>query len=348
MWAITNQTKFKAERTFARDADGAEIWIVAVRATFSISLDGQVAVAEEQDDVCLAPKYFGEPGRSSLRYDTDLVRTKPGTDVMLHAHAHAPYGRPVQALDVSWTVGSLSKEIRVVGDRVWWNASFNPRSVDLVPSEPQPYLSCPISYERAWGGVLPGGDARDPFNPAGIGTNAAPGQPVPNIEYPANPVRSSRYNGPPAGFGPIPCDWQPRVKFAGTYDEAWQKERQPLVPKDFQDSYYRCAPADQQVNGFLKGGEEVILRNLTPEGLLRFRLPQVSLGFNTRIVGGTTHHRAQLHTVIMEPEERRLIMVWQTALPCHHTLYTLKETVVFEKERMLVPVQNQPEVELVV
>ena len=84
MWAVTNQTKFKADRAVARSAAGAEIWIVAVRATFSVSLDGRVTVADDQDDVCLAPKYFGEPGGSSLRYDLDLVRTKPGTDVVLH------------------------------------------------------------------------------------------------------------------------------------------------------------------------------------------------------------------------------------------------------------------------
>jgi hypothetical protein len=61
MWALANQTKFKAERTFARDADGAEVWIVAVRATFSIQPDGQVLVAEEQQDVCQVPKFFGDP-----------------------------------------------------------------------------------------------------------------------------------------------------------------------------------------------------------------------------------------------------------------------------------------------
>src|SRR5271169_1288910 len=99
MWAINNQTKFKVDRTFARDADGAEIWIVAVRATFSIRPEGDVVLCDEQQDVCLAPKYFGEPGRSSLRYDADLVRTKPGTDVILNAHAHSPDRKPVSHVD---------------------------------------------------------------------------------------------------------------------------------------------------------------------------------------------------------------------------------------------------------
>jgi hypothetical protein len=326
MWAVTNETPFRAERAFARDADGAEVWIVAVRATFTFDAGGRVAVADAQEDVCRAPVYLGEPGRSSLRYDTDLVRTKPGTDVVLHAHAHAPGGRPAHAVDVGVSVGPLTKWLRVVGDRVWvdgWRGR--------AAGEPAPFVSLPIRYERAWGGPLPGADARDPHNPVGVG---AEGPAVPNCQFLDDTLRGGHDGRAPAGFGPIPGDWQPRARLAGTYDAAWERERQPLVPADFQDAFFRCAPADQQVPGFLHGGEEVVLTNLTPEGLVRFRLPRVALGFRTRVDGGTTHHRGQLHTVILEPEARRFMMVWQTALPCHHTLYTLKETVVVEKERV--------------
>ncbi len=111
-------------------------------------------------------------------------------------------------------------------------------------------------------------------------------------------------------------------------------EAQPLVAADFSDDYFRCAPKDQQINGFLKGGEEVVLENLTASGELRFRLPRITLGFSTRVAGGVTHHSGRVYSVIIEPDECRLIMVWQSALPCHHTLYTLKETVVFEKQRV--------------
>ena len=332
MWAVTNKTRFTVARTFARDAQGAEIWVVAVRATFSIESEGpdaQVMVAPEQHDVCLSPQYFGEPGQSSLRYDADVVRTKPGTDFVLHAHAHAPGGRPARAVDVAVAVGPMVKRLRVVGDRVWrkgWRA--------ISPSDPEPFISLPIRYERAWGGPLTDIDARDQFNPIGVGADVTPGAPVPNVESVDSPIESSRDAGPPAGFGPIPCDWQPRLKLAGTYDEAWQSERQPLVPADFQDAYFRCAPADQQIDGFLRGGEEVVLHNLTSTGLLRFRLPRVSLGFRTRFGRRAIHHRGQLHTIIIEPEERRLSMVWQSALPCHHTLYELKDTLIVEKQRV--------------
>jgi hypothetical protein len=345
MWAVDNQTPFKADRAFARDAEGAEVWLVAVRATFDIQPDGSLKPAKEQQDVCLAPKHFGEPGKSSLRYDMDLVRAKPGTDVILNACAHAPHGEPVACVDVGFRVGQLSKTLHIVGDR-FWESSL----VGLVPGEPQPFVTMPIRYERALGGPLgPEPDApRDPQNPVGIGRIAVPGQPVPNCELPNEPIRSPKAKTLPAGFGPIPCDWQQRTQLAGTYDEAWQAERQPLVPKDFQDAYFRCAPADQQADGFLQGGEEVVLVNLTPEGRVAFRLPRLTFGFRTRIDGGTTHHRGQLHTVIIEPEDRRLIMVWQTSLPCHHTLYTLKETTVFVKERVPLGGQEETEAELAV
>jgi hypothetical protein len=178
-------------------------------------------------------------------------------------------------------------------------------------------------------------DARDAFNPIGVGVDATPGKPVPNVEHPDKPIETSRYEGRAAGFGPVPCDWQPRLALAGTYDDVWQRQRQPLVPADFDAGYFRCAPADQQVNGFLRGGEEVVLQNLTPSGLLRFRLPHVALGFRTKFTRNFVHHRGELHTIIIEPSDRRLTMVWQSALPCHHTLYTLQETLVTEKAHVL-------------
>ena len=104
MWAIFNRTRFAVNRTFARDLEGAEVWIVAVRATFAIAEDGAVTLAKEQQPVCVAPQYSGEPGRSGLRYDMDLLRTKPGTDVVLHACAHAPNGQPATEVDVALSI----------------------------------------------------------------------------------------------------------------------------------------------------------------------------------------------------------------------------------------------------
>jgi len=72
--------------------------------------------------------------------------------------------------------------------------------------------------------------------------------------------------------------------------------------------------------------------NLTPGGSLQFTLPRVDLGFETHVAGGVVAGRASLHTVIIEPDASRVVMVWQMALPCHETLYTLRSTRVFQKE----------------
>ena len=74
MWALVNRTPFAADRAFVRDRDGAEVWIVAVKGTFTFNWDGSVEVAEDQAKVCLAPEHNGEPRASRLAYESDLVR----------------------------------------------------------------------------------------------------------------------------------------------------------------------------------------------------------------------------------------------------------------------------------
>lgn len=343
MWAVRNETDYAAERAFVRDRDGAEIWIVAVRATFVIREDGKVVPADEQQPVVRAPEFTGEPTASSLRYESDLVRTKLNTDIVLHATAYAPAGRQSNKVEVSFKVGDVAKTLIVHGPRKWELTSQG-----VVAGESPVFETRRISYENALGGPLEAGEIppRDRANPCGVGLMKVAGAPAATIELPGRGAASNASPGYPAGFGPVACHWTARAKLAGTYDAAWQKKRQPLVPEDFDDAYFQCAPPDQQARGFLTGGEQVILHNLTPDGDLRFVLPRLSLGFRTRIDGGTTHHRGTLHTVIIEPDERRLIMVWHTALPCHHTLYTLKETVVFEKERLFRKEDAQKEVAL--
>ena len=62
MWAIDNQTPFAVDRSFVRDRDGAEIWLVAVRGTFDIGPAGKCSLAEIQDDVALDAAVSGRTG----------------------------------------------------------------------------------------------------------------------------------------------------------------------------------------------------------------------------------------------------------------------------------------------
>lgn len=335
MWQLENRTPYAAERTWVRDRDGAEIWLVAVKCSFDIAPDGETSVAPEQPPVAQAPVFIDEAApQPSLLYEMDLVRTKQTTDVLLIGHAHAPGGVPVAQIDVGLRVGPIAKRLRVTGDRVWLGGS---------PSEPQPFVTMPLVWERTYGGVDPWTrDAPNPQfdvrNPVGTGfaleAAHAEGMRLPNIEYPDQLVRTWNDRPEPAGFGPLCNHWQPRAGFAGTYDEAWQRERLPLLPVDFDDRHYQCAPADQQAPQFLAGGEPVMLINLWPHGeMLRFELPRVILGMETFFSDGQRllHERPALHTVIVEPDRSRVALVWHSALPCHPKVHKLLKTRVIEK-----------------
>lgn len=335
MWAIENETSFAVERTFVRDKDGAEIWLVALRATFDLFPDGSTGIADEQVPVATAPAYHGGPGASSLRWDTDLPRTKPATDILLNASAHVPAGRdPQTEIDVGFRIGSLAKRLSVRGD-VRWERRFGGT---LGTTPPEPFQSMPIRYERAFGGkplesLAPSMHAYANSNPVGTGVMPQEGLLAPSVR-----LHGQSWDRPssvePAGLGAICAHWSPRRELAGTYDAKWQHSRRPLLPTDFQDTHYQSAPRDQVHRSYLVGGETVELVNLTPSGAFTFQLPKHSFGFRTSIAGRLEHHRGDIHSLIIEPDQQRLIMVWHTALPCHSTLYTLQRTVVYEKKRV--------------
>lgn len=329
MWQVDNRTPFAAEHGWVRDRNGAEIWLVAVKATFDIKPDGSTEVPKEQPPVLRVPEYFGEPGKSSLKYEADLVLTKMTTDILVLGHAYAPGGAPVSELDVGFRVGPVTKVLRVFGNRTWGR---------LGPSSPEPFVMMPLVYERAFGGVDTQSDHPERDwewrNPVGTGfvvkkTHLA-GRLLPNLEYQDKPMSSWDDRPPPAGFGPICCYWQPRVSFAGTYDDQWMQARHPLLPEDFDDRFFQCAPADQQAPAFLRGGEPVALHGLTRGGELRLSLPKIHLGFETRFKDDSrqVHKMRTLHTVILEPDFPRVSLVWHSALPCHFKVQKLKRTIV--------------------
>lgn len=345
MWQLDNRTPFAAERAWVRDRDGAEIWLVAVKASFRWTPDGRLGLAEPQPPVVQVPVHLGPAESSSLRFESDLQRTKMATDVLVLGQAHAPGGRAVPWLDVGFAVGPVVKVLRVFGDRVWQGRRIGPA---------RPFAAMPLVYERAYGGRDDGaGEPQwDPRNPVGRGFiragGRADGRPLPNIEHPGRFIRDSGDRPEPAGFGPLACHWQARRQWAGTYDERWQRERLPLLPADFDDRHYQCAPADQQARGFLRGGEPVALRNLTPGGGdLRFVLPRLFLGFETFFYTGPSvvHAPPRLHTVVIEPDECRVALVWHSALPCHPRVLKLKHTRIWLKQDLrdgvLSPVDTQ-------
>ena len=335
MWALENDTPFSAGRKWIRNREGALVWVVAVKATYTIHPDGSTELSKEQAEVELVPKYSGKPGESSLLYESDLPLAKLGTDVLVHGYAHAPPGTVTTQIDVVLRVERVSKILRISGDRVWEKTP-----IGFAISEPTPFDKIPIQYERAFGGRSDSREsdtrtAWEPRNPIGTGFASRPedalGLRLPNVESKREMIDSWHSRPEPAGFGPISPDWSPRVEFAGTYDEDWQKNRFPLLPNDFSERFFQCAPPDQQLQKFLRGGELIELTNMTPNGALRFTLPKIRLGFETYFAGTGVRHGATLHTLVIEPDVSRIILVWHTALQCHSRAMRLDRTAIRQK-----------------
>src|SRR5215510_10327270 len=119
MWRLTNDTAYASGRIWGRDKDGVHEWIVVVKGTFDVQRDGKLVRAEKQVEPLLVAEPNGEDGKSSLRYEADLVGPKPTTDILLNGTAYAPKGKPAAAFLVSLRVGNVYKQVKVVGNRTW-------------------------------------------------------------------------------------------------------------------------------------------------------------------------------------------------------------------------------------
>jgi hypothetical protein len=267
MLQVANHTPFTAALAVFADAHGVETAYAVVKATFALGTEAP-ALAPAQLPLLAADVFWGDPLTSSLRAPGEFTLCKPATDVLLvgRAVAQTPLTR---VADVSLRVGPLAKTLRVFGERRWEGSGSR-----LQPSPPLPWDRVPLRWELAFGGIEPGeGAERDhePRNPIGrgiVGRDLArlKGTPLPQIEDPAALIRAPEDRPAPAGFAPIAPTWMPRRQHAGTFDAAWQRERAPYLPLDFDARYFHTAPAGLIAPGFLQGGEPVELAGFTLGG----------------------------------------------------------------------------------
>jgi hypothetical protein len=333
MWVIDNNTPLAVDRAFLRDRQGGEVWIGVIKGTFDVAPNGSLRVAAEQPPPARVAVWSGEPGQSSLLHDTDFVLARSGTDVLVHGNAYAPRGQRVPAVDVALKVGAMVKRLRVHGVRAWMTSY---RSSAIVPGPARPFDKIPITYENAFGGTDPDAPAGKPtcsmHNPVGRGFTHDPKKLVdraaPQVESPDTQIEAGPNNLRPAGLGPIASSWMPRVGLAGTYDKDWEANQSPLLPKDFDDRFWRSAPADQQLAHPLGAGQSIELYSMTADGYWRVRVPDLSFRLRVIFTDGEERTQAALHTVLLWPESRRVQFVWHSSLPCHGREHKLTRAIV--------------------
>lgn len=119
-------------------------------------------------------------------------------------------------------------------------------------SDSQPITSLDLRYEFATGGFYQteGEDViASPANTVGMGwyplsllkKTKMQRLAAPQVEWATLPVEKINQITLPAGFGFYGRGWQGRIERAGTCDKKWQETRHPLLPQDFNFSYWNGA-----------------------------------------------------------------------------------------------------------
>lgn len=240
---------------------GANHFAVSAFTMFSLSEPGRILPENELWQIVATAL-----GRDAM---LDAAMPKLRGEFVVYGNFHAPGGKPVPAGYVSVALGGLEKRLEVFGDRYWKKLA----GVGLGVTEPEPISEMPLTFAQAFGGR----DYKD--NPLGKGmdaveTEAGKRQPLPNLELPNRLIGSPDDKPPPASLGMIDLTWPQRFRKVGTYDQHWLKERAPGLADDIDWTYFNTTAPDQWLDGFFKGDEPFVLRNLHPQRhLIEGRLP---------------------------------------------------------------------------
>jgi hypothetical protein len=315
----------------ATEPNGRGYAFVVLKGTFALRKQRQgvePAIADEQLPLCYGDETTGTPESSSIRFASDMLPPKPCTDVVMVGHAHAP--RATTTLDVTLTVGRLSKMVRVFGDRAFYRTMGRTEI-----SAPAQFTSMPLVYERAFGGK--DGSLFEERNPVGAGFVApgnddVDGRRLPNLEDPRQLLVRPGDRPPPGGFGFISPSWWWRRQYAGTYDERWRREQCPMQPLDFDPRFYHAAHPELISPSPLRGGEMVSATNARPGGAeLSFRLPSPQLSATSIVKRVRQAAPFRLSTVLIDADAMLLLLTWTATIECGRELLMV-ERVTIESE----------------
>ena len=326
MLQLKNNTAISPAMAFLPNENGIDSLYVILKASFEIL--PTVKLLETQIPPFQGDVYWGEPNESSIKYASDIQLGKPSTDIILIGSAQAKDRVPAHSLDVSLQVAKQKSALTVFGDREWQGGSI---------SRAHPFETMPLIYENAYGGThtsqeqgetLTLSEACNPVGKGFIGKRRGEeidGLQLPNLENPKQLISTSRDQPNPVCFGFIAPSWQPRVQYAGTYDDTWKTTTAPYLPKDFDKRFFHAAHQTLITDQHLIGGEPVTINNVSPAGELNFQLPINPLEVLVHINNRKEKPPVSMQTVLIEPDENRFSIIWQASMQCDKEMLNIEQ-----------------------
>ena len=266
--------------------------VLVVKGTFDLTDDGG-ALRPSPEQAPLEPEQIGASDEDGTRA-SDFAPIKPRVDVVVHAAAHGGGGKTL--VPVTIEVGGSVVELVAMGPRQFQSQG--------IPGPPADLESLPLRWGYAFGGP---GVAENP-----IGTGAAPGSSPPRIEEAGALMRAFGDRPSPAGVAPVPSTWPIRTRLLGTFDSAWEQERWPHLPMDFDPEHHQSAAPKLRLDS-LGSGARVRLTNVRPGGApLIFTLPDIApRAFVFREGHEPLALSLRLDTVTIDVEAGKVFLVWR-------------------------------------
>ncbi|MBF0469970.1 MAG: DUF2169 domain-containing protein, partial [Gammaproteobacteria bacterium] len=214
-----------------------------------------------------------DPG---VAFDSGVAKERH--EFLINGVAFAPEAVPVTEFTVEAAVGTQAKQLTICGDRIWSGETMSPAN---------PLITSALGYRNAFGGE------GYPQNPLGRGF--APGVDevrLPTVEYPQHRIRRRNDRPPPAGFGQIGADWQPRYSRVGSYRDPVESDFG--FADDIDWLYFNDAAEDQWFEQPLRGDERFHFVNMHPEfARLRGEIPRFRARSFVNVATEESGHNSQ-------------------------------------------------------
>jgi hypothetical protein len=250
--------------------------------------------------------------------DHDQTPPKPKFDVIVEGTAHAPEGKSTLQFMAGVAVGTVVTSVRVMAPRYWKKSIAG-----LVMSEPvAPISSVPLSYA---------------FTPTECSIrlpeeSVARGKQLQSAsewqEYvttiPPWIEAAGRHSSTPdkssdkqcLGFWPENVSH--RLKYVGTYDARWLRDRAPRLPLDFDEKFYNVSDPSLQLDTAPQAYSRMHLVNLSLRGNDHARFPAATVDLVATYCAGVSRrqtHDLRADTLIFAPDLDRMSIVWRTLVP---------------------------------
>ncbi len=308
MLQLINKSPWQAVLVAGIDHTDQPVVTVVVKATVPLTAtDGPPPPAEP---INFAAVPWDKPEGSAKR-PSDVALAAAGTDVLVCGEAVLP--RPMAHRIASIALKDAKLQVRLSGPRQWDKGLLS-----WGISDPTPFSRLALRWEHAVGGIDAKGK-RCARNPVGRGW-APPkdGDALPCIDDPAQLYQRPGDRPDPVCTTAVAPDWQPRLACAGTYDKAWQEQRAPLLPRDFDPRFHRQAPGALALPRHLSPGEQVRIDGFTPEPVV-YVVPSETPRIIVRIAGRDRTVIPTLDQLVCIPDAACMTLTWRSTIAVEAT-----------------------------